>query len=750
MNLAMVDPRNWFGGSKASTTVVHRGGGQAQGPWTDAMGFVAREVNPHLYEAVREAIPIIDAAVSKTVTLDGILRIEAEGDRVQNAIQDWMDNVQVNDLKHGFQSYYAIQGNELYEQGYCIGEPVLSAGAKDLERLWVADSKGVYFRRNGKVLETWYRVPAAKRNTRKDGTEQIERLLRNSWATVTPGLLRDNGYRLIKSETLDYVAIDNEADNPYGVSKIRSLEFVSQTLATMFNAQKQVWTRFGDPAFSLTYKRKKGFTTDDPSGAKYRTALADNLATVLKGKAEGKSMDFVNAIQANDDLLLEVIGAGGEVLEIETPAKFVLEQVVSKFGIPSWMLGPVWGTSERLADRQIDMMIQDAKTRFEDRRLGLSRIVAMAMQARGVTWKQGDWKLVQELPNLKDELAMAQANFMNAQAEMVRGGRVPEEGGNSPKLARISSQGKILLPTDPDSVFESIDVNPQKNITINLDSDANPVTEEWVKNKLIPALNEYGCGCSVENNGVSGHKGEAYVEDADALMRLESRAARGMLKAWADLFDDTLDALGLDKPKSAKAPDPVWVFGDEMLAMLEGLRDDFIASVGHRDAPLAASTYDAWLRGVVAEAAALDAEAIEAAARETYRTAMAEGGLAQVTDTTVRIYADDIIKELADGAYDGLNPKDVARALRKRFDAHDYDWERLAQSEIATANSQGKMDQYSDMDIEMYGWKRAGGACPVCIGLEQGGPYVVGKGPLPSADSHPWCRCTVYAIVEDE
>ncbi|MDH5185239.1 MAG: hypothetical protein OEX12_15265 [Gammaproteobacteria bacterium] len=543
--------------------------------------------------------------------------------------------------------------------------------------------------------------------------------------------MRDNGYKLIKRETLDYVAIDNEADNPYGVSKIRSLEFVSQTLATMFNAQKQIWTRFGDPSFSLTYKRKKNFTTDDPTGSKYQKELATNLANVLKGKSEGKSMDFVNAINANDDLVLEVIGAGGEVLEIETPAKFVLEQVVSKFGIPSWMLGPVWGTSERLADRQIDMILQDSKTRFEDRRMGLTRIIALAMRARGLQWKPGDWQLIQETPNLKDEMAQAQAGFLNAQTQlMLTGAGVPgqvatEEGGSSPKFARVSLGGNILLPTDSD-----------------YDSNADPFAS------VLDTLKS-ACDCSDEHKSLQGMKGEAYVEDADHLMRLEGRALRGLLGQWQDLYDATLKALGLDKPKSAKALDPIWTFADDMAALLVSLREDFIATAGGRNGALATSVYDAWERGMTLEAEALGLEAIEAEAREAIRTAMVKNGLAQVTDTTVRAYADDIVQALADGAYDGMNPTDVARALRKRFDAHDYDWERLAQSEIAKANSQGKLDEYADQEISRYHIKRAGGACPICIGLEQNGPYTVGEGPVPVTDSHPFCRCTVIPELED-
>lgn len=64
--------------------------------------FVPRQVNPHLYEALREAIAPIDGAINRMTTVDGILAVEGDNDALVQEITDWMDNIQVNDLECGF------------------------------------------------------------------------------------------------------------------------------------------------------------------------------------------------------------------------------------------------------------------------------------------------------------------------------------------------------------------------------------------------------------------------------------------------------------------------------------------------------------------------------------------------------------------------------------------------------------------------------------------------------------------------
>lgn len=678
----------------------------AQGPWTGALsGWTAREVSPHLYEAMREACPPIDAAIDRLVTLDGILRIETENDRLAAAIQDWMDNVQVNDMQHGLQTFYAGQGNEMYEQGFTVG--AFHLGANDVDRLRVLDSKGVFFKRgSGQRLEAWYAAPGQRQNSRHDGTEQLERLLRNPHrgAHSISQLLGQGGYTRLNSARLIYASRAPEADNPYGTSIMRSTEFVTQILATIDNATRQVWERFGTPSFDVTYKTSNR-SLGEADLEERRQRLAKNLSEAVSTKRDGNAADFVNSLGATDELQVKILGADGQVLDIEAPARHVLEQIVAKTGLPSWMLGFHWSTAERLAQRQGELALQESRTRFASRKPQLVNLISTMLRARGYTWNPGDWDLVQDLPNLQDLVAVAQAGFLEAQTELMR---------NNAGVAAGGATGPV-----------------QRSVTLHPDGrmELGPLQKQTTRKQA--------------DDGA-----EPAAENADALDAAVASAHGALAGAWRVLRAATLTALSLPTGGQKMADDVFRFDSDSLLQALLALQDDFVdaVSAGEDDGYIG-QLYAAWAVGAATAATQTGTGAMEQAARVGYQQAVADQGLRQLRDTVARAYVADIIVGLSDGLYDGKNPTEVARQLRDRFQAHDYDWLRLARSEMTQAHAAGKLDQYAEMDIEQYDYVTAGDGkvSAVCRGLAAAGPYPVGQGPLPMRDSHPNCRCTVVA-----
>ncbi len=395
--------------------------------------FVPRQVNPSLYEALREAIAPIDGAVNRLVTLDGIISVEGENDALVQEIADWMANIPVNDMETGFQAFTDSMGQERYEQGFALGEFIVDAKGRDVVGLRVADSKGVLFRR-GEQFEAYYRPPG-RAAVRGDGTDRVEQILRGTYGTATTGDLNGKGFKSLDLSRVVYQSINNEADNPYGVSMLRGIEFVSQILLQIQNATGQVWQRYGDPSLSLTYKtNNRKITAADLD--QRRNSLAADLAKVLDAKRKGNSLDLVAAIGADDEISIEVIGAQDKVIEIEMPARHMLEQIVAKFGIPSWMLGFHWSTAERLAESQGIIVLQESRTRFARSLPALSRVIETMLRLRGRTWKPGDWKLVQVLPSLFDELKRAQAEFLRAQTELMLSGVI------TPGVNSAAGQGR--------------------------------------------------------------------------------------------------------------------------------------------------------------------------------------------------------------------------------------------------------------------------------------------------------------------
>ena len=156
---------------------------------------------------------------------------------------------------------------------------------------------------------------------------------------------------------------------------------------------------------------------------------------VINAKRQGRSGDFTTAGSKDSKVDIKVIGADNKIIDAKIPLRHVEEQVVSKFNLPSWLLGLYWSTTERMATLEIEACLQDAKVRQIALLPEFIRLFSTYLLLRGHKWKTvttslekpGDWGLMFETPNLRDMETRARANFLNAQAEMVRGG-----GGDNP------------------------------------------------------------------------------------------------------------------------------------------------------------------------------------------------------------------------------------------------------------------------------------------------------------------------------
>jgi hypothetical protein len=387
------------------------------GPWSGIAGlFEPNTVNPWLYEALRRAIPPLDGGIGSYISLDGIVRVEGDNEPLVREIREWMETVPVNDAQKGLQAIYSGLGNEAYEQGFAVAEYFTDAKGRDIAGFRIADSKGVRFQRTAAGMQVFYLPQGKQPNHRGDGTEDAERIMRGTTRhqQITPHQLQGLGFVELDPERLIYTIHEPEADNPYGTSLLRSIEFVSQILLTIQNATAQSWTRFGDPPLSVLYKTSNP-KVDRTELDRRKATIAANLAQVLDAKRKGNSVDFVNAVGKDDDITISIIGASDKVLEIEMPSRHMLEQILAKMRLPSWMLGFQWNTSDRASDGQVEMALGASKVRWESRRPYLHELTATLLRLRGRTWRPGDWQLVQETPNLRDVMKTAQADFLRAQ-----------------------------------------------------------------------------------------------------------------------------------------------------------------------------------------------------------------------------------------------------------------------------------------------------------------------------------------------
>ena len=713
--MSILNPRTWFRSSrKAAETSGSSAIGAAQrqqnemGPWSAVFQqFVARQINPHLFEALRESQPIIDGGINTLVTLDGIVRVEGTNAAVVAAVNDWMTTVRVNDAETGLQAFYASLGNEHYEQGFGVGEWTASKDRKGIERLRVADSKGVLFLRDNDALRTFYRAPSAQ-SSGPGGLDTVESLLRRTPQLTVQGLL-EKDYSEIDARRMIYIALNPEADNPYGTSILRSLEFTTQTMLRVQNALGRAWTRWGDPAIHLGYRTKNGKITETELGRR-KTVLQTELAAALQSKETGNSVDFVTATGMMDEIVLNVIGAASVALDPTAVLKHLTEQICAKFSLPPWLLGVDGTVGAGQAERQAEMVMQASRTRWERRKPGLEELVATHLRLKGLTWKPGDWSLEQELPSLQNIMAEAQAAFLHAQARQVGG-----DGGD----------------------------DAPRGIDNNLRSAGSP------RGKRSRSITRKAAG--------DDEDGEPWAEDDAELPRIERRRIRSALGAWWNFAAAAGAALGFDVARNtirARGDAETWAFPRDSMPDLLVLSQRFLLDNTQDESPVLGASWEAWMRGAENAASELSVEAEIARFHDLVRAQLRERGGELVRSAFARAWQDRIFSELASGAWDGMNPTAVAAGLQRKFGAGEYDWERLVRSEMAIAQSRGKREIYAANGVTQYDYTTAGDdkVSETCAALAAAGPYDINdpNAPIPVISSHPQCRCSLAPHIADD
>jgi SPP1 gp7 family putative phage head morphogenesis protein len=632
--------------------------------------FVPRKVQPWFFEFLVETIPIFGAAIERLVTLDGVPIVTGNNEKLVEEIREWIQHVPVNGtaldgspFQAGLQSFHQGITREAFEQGFGVGEFITDARRSDIVGLRVADSKFIKFSRDGDNLRLY----------QKADNDLIEREL--------------------STGNLVYFAIGTENQNPYGSPIFRGCETVSKIMATVYNSTQNAWERFGDPSFNVTYKTSKKDGVDLEAR---RVAIANDLNTAVRAKREGKSADFVRAIDLNSEITVEIIGADGQLLEMEIPMRQIIQDICGKTGLPSWMLGYSFSTTERRANFEAEMVLSDVSVRQAAKQPHFERLITTMLRLRGRTWKSGDWKLEWQQVNLHDMVAQAQARFLNAQAD-----RMQSTAGKAPviSVAEVPKKSACDCGSNQHSKF-----NIQK-------STKETLPTPW------PQLDQ--------------------VESS-----FESR-----LKAdWQELSVKIFTIAKLDPSSIAlgftKAPDEPFTLSEEQRAQIFREMEGFIGEYhfDNPDSPLKMYYGESYSLGLI-QAAHMIGEGrplLDIIKNSEIFAELVRNGFQLVSDNATKAITDKIMTEMQAHTIAGTNPLNVAERLKTIFGNQNSNWERLARTEMALAAETAKTNEWQAYGVKMVEFYPAPDACPICLALR--GDYKLAE--CPTIPVHPRCRCS--------
>lgn len=331
-----------------------------------------------VYVQLRNAVPILDAALNKIVRLTEGFHFETGSDALDAEINGFFENINVGGNQRGLSAFVSNYLNQLLTFGTAIGEMVINDDG--LYALYNSDLSCIELKRaeNGIDVDFY-----------------------------------NFGKKLQYPNLILYSVLNPEPEKLCGTSLLSGLPFISDILMKIYNTIGENWEHAGNIRYAVVCK----------SDANDSYADAQQQAqTVASAWQEAMSSSSVKDFVAVGDVSIKVIGADNEILDSEIPVKQLLEQIVAKTGIPPFMLGLSWSSTERMSTQQADILTTELEAYRRILTPVITKIGNMYLSLNGIN---SDLHLAWNKITLQDEkdkaqaqLYLAQANKINREAEI--------------------------------------------------------------------------------------------------------------------------------------------------------------------------------------------------------------------------------------------------------------------------------------------------------------------------------------------
>ncbi len=335
-------------------------------------GFMNLGLNNRVYKSLRENVPVIDAAVLKIIRLINDFEFETGNDQTDAQMNKFFEGICVGGNQTGISAFVSTYLSDLLTYGSAAGE-------------MIADDSGFYALYNGEL--------SALEVKRAQNNLDIE--------------FYNSGKKLPRQDLILFSALNPEPGSILGTSLLRGLPFISDVLLTIYNTIGENWEHAGNLRYAVTYKPADG---DTDAGV-----ARDRASQICRAWQDAmSSKDTVKDFVAVGDVSVKVIGADNNVLSSEIPVRQLMEQIVAKTGLPPYMLGFSWSTTERMSQQQADMLTTELEAYRKIITPVLMKIAAKYMEVNSLYLPvKIKWADI----TLQDETEHAKARLYNAQAD---------------------------------------------------------------------------------------------------------------------------------------------------------------------------------------------------------------------------------------------------------------------------------------------------------------------------------------------
>lgn len=334
-----------------------------------------------VYRQLREAIPVLDAAVGKLVRLSGGFSVACRNQMAQEKINDFLRVVPCGRGQFGINNFLAGYLDSLLTYGRAIGEMVVAGGKLR--------------------AVCWGDVTALQM---EEGDNPLECVI---WGPDEQGRLHPLPYQ----QLLLFTTLNPEPAHPYGVSIFRGMPFLADILLKIYQTIGTNWERAGNIRYSVICKSDEN--VDPVQAAQRGNQVAKEWSRAMEEGKSGTVRDFV----AVGDVDIKVIGGEAPILDSQVPVRQILEQLVAKTGLPPFLLGLNWSTTERMSTQQADILTSELWALRRTVEPVLEKLCRTYLALEGLDNRvQIQWDDI----SLQDITEEAQADLYKAQAEKAR------------------------------------------------------------------------------------------------------------------------------------------------------------------------------------------------------------------------------------------------------------------------------------------------------------------------------------------
>lgn len=336
-----------------------------------------------LYDTLREAVPVIDAALLKIIRLIGGYTLSCPNKVAEEALNHFAKTIAVGGVSQGLEAFLCSYLDNLLLYGNAVGEIVLSSTGKEIIGLYNANLDHVVLKQGKSPLDI------------------------SVWRKDEIG----NCFLVPRQELILFSALNPNPSCIYGNSILKGLPFVSNVLLRIFESISNNFERMGNLRYAVTYKPSND--NMEKSYAKDRAMqIAKEWSDGMTASRNGQLTDFI----AVGDVNIRVIGADNQMMDTNVPVRQMLEQIVAKLGIPPFLLGLSWTTTERMSKQQSDILTSELEYY---RRLLTPMLLKICNTFLRLNGYSDNAVLEWDVINLQDETEQAKADLYRAQSEQI-------------------------------------------------------------------------------------------------------------------------------------------------------------------------------------------------------------------------------------------------------------------------------------------------------------------------------------------